>query len=240
MSDLLLTLSNDSGEPLQADYDVDQWEHLELTSKDPCRTDIVNPSFPQDPVYVVRTNERGAHPITTYRRATDASGNKVPSNDSDDNVIATLEWHLYRSDKLCLRGGKKQTVGDWLKRRKVGRIGGVSFTDEKGKAYIWKPENTVKSGQDKGLTLQLFTSSASSSSHPIALFVPATKGRLHIDKYAKPASILYSERAAQFQILDKIVLSALLIEKSRAFSGKGSTSILSSRVSLMGVGLTTV
>ncbi|EJC98704.1 uncharacterized protein FOMMEDRAFT_161532 [Fomitiporia mediterranea MF3/22] len=194
----LVTLPYNSGEQLQ--LGIDQWEEFQLTSKDPCRTDIVYPSTPQKPVYEIRTDESGSKPVTSY---VDATG----------NVFATLEWHMYLSDKLTVRGGPSQNVSKWLKNRKMSNRQGASFTDGNGESYTWK------SAERKSMpTLELFMDNDPSC--PIAISIPSTKGRLHIDPGARPASMYFSEQALPAR--HEIVLSALLIDKQRTFSGKGS------------------
>lgn len=88
--------------------DMDLWEELELTSNDPCRTAIVNVKTPQKDVYRAKTGDSGSNPVTTF-------------TNEHSVTIATLEWRLYLSDKLSVRGGKKKSVGRWLESKKSSR-----------------------------------------------------------------------------------------------------------------------
>ncbi|KAL5533683.1 hypothetical protein ACEPAG_143 [Sanghuangporus baumii] len=187
--------------PYDSQLNSDNWEKLQLTSSDPCRTDIIDADNPERVLYKVKTNERDPKPITTYM---DASG----------NIIATLEWHLRLSDKLSIRGGPKQNVGKWLKSKRSikGRSKGSSFTDKDGREYTWR-------NSEAGSVIYLSADEGDSS--PIAMFIPG-KGRFG-DLNKQEGVILSSESAAALGIRDEIVLSALLLEKARKFSGSQST-----------------
>lgn len=127
---------------------MDLWETLELKSSDPCRTAIVNVQNPQKDVYRAKTTEPGSNPVTTFIN-------------EHGETIATLEWCLYLSDKLSVRGGKKASVGKWLENKKVHKERCVlwslklfslynlpflthlnfrctSFVDEHGNVYTWR------------------------------------------------------------------------------------------------------
>lgn len=103
----LVLLSSMSAPPLKQDettsdgYDTLGWEKLELTSTDPCRTTLILPTDGSEQ-YAITTDESGSQPITTYK-------------DSSGNVIATLQWHLYSSDKLTLEGKEPKGLRKWLK-----------------------------------------------------------------------------------------------------------------------------
>ncbi|KAL5536030.1 hypothetical protein ACEPAF_4124 [Sanghuangporus sanghuang] len=201
--------------PYDSQLDTDHWKKLELTSSDPCRTDIVDADSPERVLYKAKTKERGPKPITTY---TDASG----------NIIATLEWHLRLSDKLSVRDRPKQNVGKWLKNKRSikGRSKGSSFTDKDGREYTWR-NSEAGSG--------IYLSADESDSSPIAMFIPR-KGRFG-DPNAQEGTILLSKRAAPLGICDEIVLSALLLEKARRFSGRQSTFSSGGVATAFGIGV---
>ena len=85
---------------------MDNWEVLSLTSDDPCRT-----TLEQKDTKVVsfssKTDDKksGSRPLTTFANA-------------NGEEIAQLEWHMYFSDKLRLRGGEWVNVGKWIKGKK--------------------------------------------------------------------------------------------------------------------------
>ena len=96
----------------------EDWENLELTSNDPCRTTVVS-SKTSTVAYTASTTLSGSETITSFK---DASG----------HVFATLEWHTYRSDKLALEGQEKEPVNKWLKSRSQH-----SETYDELSFYLW-------------------------------------------------------------------------------------------------------
>ena len=66
------------------------------------------------------------------------------------------------------------------------------------------------------------------------MFIPR-KGR-YFDPNAQEAAILLSERATHLGIRDEVVLSALLLEKTRRFSGNGSVFSSGGVAMAMGIG----
>ena len=91
--------------------DTSNWDTLELTSTDPCRTTIIYKDLSSGSpiekiIYTARTDERGSRPITVFA-------------DRIGRVIAELEWHLRMSDKLSMHGREMKSVGKWLKCKKV-------------------------------------------------------------------------------------------------------------------------
>ena len=73
---------------------------------------------PDNPSNTTITDEQGR---VVYRVETVFPGSKTITQvrDANNDVLAALEWHEFRSDRLTRGRGKEIALNDWLKKSRI-------------------------------------------------------------------------------------------------------------------------
>lgn len=169
----------------------------------PCNTNIIDNDDGRI-MYQVATEHAGSKTVTSVRN-------------SGGEVIASWEWRDVRSDIITLGRTAPVSVSAWLKKSVVPFKDTVTFHDHTGRTFKWK-------GNAPGLQLELYCDG--DKKRPIARFYKSRRllnrqTNPHSEAYS-PAHLLLDSRGEQ--IMDLIVISFLVLEKSRRFNENSTMS----------------
>ncbi|KAJ4480011.1 hypothetical protein J3R30DRAFT_3656941 [Lentinula aciculospora] len=130
----------------------------------------------------------------------------------DGETIASWQWKDPKPDIIILGNGNPVPLGTWLKKSIMPFKDAVTFQDQIGRHFKWK-------GWGTGTPLELF--SEDDKKYPIAYFVkshplPHTQAEVwnaSSSPHWAQARLLVDRRGQE--ILDLVVISFLVLEKSR-------------------------
>ncbi|KAL0574275.1 hypothetical protein V5O48_007683 [Marasmius crinis-equi] len=180
---------------------------LILEPNNPCNTNISDNEDGRI-LYQVST-EHARHPITRLRGAL-------------GETLASWEWRDTRSDVISFGGGPPMSVGSWLKKSMMPFKDTVTFQDSDGRNFKWK-------GNAPGLSLELYCEH--DKKNPIARFIkphpPPYQDRSFSSPQSQwtPAQLIVDKRGEK--MLDLVVISFLVLEKSRRATENSSAGLTS-------------
>ncbi|TFK88833.1 hypothetical protein K466DRAFT_645264 [Polyporus arcularius HHB13444] len=170
---------------------------LTLTPDNPCNATVCD--VDGKALYTVYT-EHGKATVTYVANA-------------DEEVLASLEWHDTRPDRVTLGKGSPMSLRDWMHFSPIPFKDDVTFKDGSGRKYKWR-------GNSPGRALELFAED-DGFKEPISRFFKSRKD--HKTGKLESAQLAFTARA--LEIRDTVIMSFLFLEKGRRVNENTSQNV---------------